>query len=246
MTTIPLVSVIIPTLNEENYLPILLTSLRQIDAPLEIIVVDGGSTDRTAAVAEALAESFRPGTTFQCIALNKKGIALQRNVGASYATSDILLFCDADIVAPTTTEYRSIIADFIVAGYAVATSRMVPFEKTFVTRTVHAAAYFGQKLLARGGRPFFGGAFLLTRKEVFHSVGGFDENLRVSEDVDYGIRAAQKGTFKIYDVPISVSTRRFQKYGYGWVFKNPMTIIRLIQKGKITNEEKIFYPFGEY
>lgn len=246
MTTIPLVSVIIPTLNEEKYLPILLTSLRQIDSPLEIIVVDGGSTDRTAVVAEAAKKSFCHGTTFKFVALNKKGIALQRNVGASYATSDILLFCDADIVAPTTAEHCSIITDFIAGGHLVATSLMVPLEKTLLTRAVHTLAHFGQKLLARGGRPFFGGAYLLTRKEVFQSIGGFDEHLRVSEDIDYSLRAAQKGTFNIYNVPISVSTRRFQKYGYRWVFQNPMTLVRLVRKGKITNEEKIFYPFGEY
>ncbi len=246
MTDVPLVSIIIPTLNEEKYLPILLASLQKIAAPLEIIVVDGGSTDHTATVAEVMKGSCKYGTTFQFIALNKRGIALQRNVGASYATSELLLFCDADIVAPTTAEHQLLIYAFIKNNYVVATSLMVPIEKTLMTCAVHITGYYVQKLLAYTGRPFFGGAYLLTTKAVFTKVGGFDETLRVSEDVDYSLRAAEQGAFKIFTVPIKVSTRRFQKYGYGWVVKNPATIIRLIRKGKITNEQKIFYPFGEY
>ena len=246
MTAIPRVSVIIPTLNEEKYLPILLASLQKIAAPLQIIVVDGGSTDNTAAVAEIAQGTFANETTLQFIAHSKKGIALQRNIGASYATSNLLLFCDADIIATSTVAYQLLISDFIKNNYVVATSRMVPLEKTILTRAVHTAAYFAQKMLALTGRPFFGGAFLLTTREAFFKVGGFDENLRVSEDVDYSLRVSKNGTFKIYALPVQVSTRRFQKYGYGWVFQNPMTIVRLIRKGKITNKEKIFYPFGEW
>lgn len=87
---------------------------------------------------------------------------------------------------------------------------------------------------------------MLTTKKVFLEVGGFDENLRVSEDVDYSRRASKIGPAKIFTVPIKVSTRRYKKYGYAWLFKNPMTMVRLLTKGKITNGDKIFYPFVEY
>ena len=81
-----LISIIIPTLNEEANLPV---TLRQLaDRPdVELIVVDGGSTDRTVAIAQQF-------TSF--VFVTSPGRALQMNAGARHATGDILLFLHAD------------------------------------------------------------------------------------------------------------------------------------------------------
>ena len=85
-----LVSVIIPTLNEENYLPLLLTSIQnQTYEPIEIVVADS-STDSTPEIAR------HAGATV--IEVEELNISLARNMGAATAAGDILLFCDADCV----------------------------------------------------------------------------------------------------------------------------------------------------
>ncbi len=246
MKKIPSVSVIIPTLNEERYLPILLKSLSKINSPLEIIVVDGGSTDGTAKAVERAKQLFSGDTRLQFISVQKKGIGLQRNIGVTYATNEILLFCDADIIAPSALEHEYIVSEFFKNEYAVATSKIVPLEKTIRSILLHRVAYAVQKILAQARRYYFGGAYMLTTKKVFNGIGGFDESLRISEDVDYSKRASKKGKSKIFSVPIKVSTRRYQKYGYLWIFKHPLIMAQLLTQGKITNKDTHFYPFGEY
>jgi rSAM/selenodomain-associated transferase 2 len=86
MTSPPTVSVIIPALNEESVLGDLLTCL-QLQAPHEVIVVDGGSQDRTIALAQAAGAQ---------VLITDPGRAKQMNSGAAAATGDILLFLHAD------------------------------------------------------------------------------------------------------------------------------------------------------
>lgn len=147
MKETPRVSVIIPTLNEEKYLPLLLLSLRKVASPLQIIIVDGRSKDRTKIVAFESKKYFNGKSSLQFIEVPKKGIALQRNIGVTYATNEILLFCDADIIAPSITEHRQMIYEFVRDNYVVATSKMVPMEKTISSILLHSFAYGVQKYL---------------------------------------------------------------------------------------------------
>lgn len=242
----PAISVIIPTLNEEKYLPILLHSLNNIDAPLEVIVVDGNSEDTTQAVVEELQHEFTDNHTLKLIPLNKRGIALQRNTGAKQAANDILLFCDADIIAPNTVMYRKIILDFVEHHHVVASPKIVPIERNIKFLIMFFGQNMFQRILGLFGRPYFTGQCLLTTKAVFLSVGGFDQELSVGEDLDYSLRVSKLGTFKHYGLPVQVSTRRFQKYGVLWMLRHPFSFIRLATQGKVTKDDKIFYPFGDY
>lgn len=246
MKEVPSVSVIIPTLNEEMFLPVLLKSLSEISAPLQIIIVDGESTDGTARVVENAKKYFVCNASLKFVVSERTGIALQRNVGAAHATNELLLFCDADIIFPSTLEHQYIVSEFLKNKYVVATSKIVPLEKNFRSTLLHSVAYTLQKLLAQTGRYYFGGSYMLTTKKVFKGIGGFDESLNISEDVDYSRRASKKGYSKIFTIPIKASTRRYQKYGYMWIFKHPLMMARLLIRGKITNKDTHFYPFGEY
>ena len=87
------ISVIIPAYNEEQYLPATLDSLDKLDRkPDEVIVVDGGSTDKTAQVATAHGA--------KAITVAHRGIGFARQKGLEAATGDIVAFTDADTVVP--------------------------------------------------------------------------------------------------------------------------------------------------
>ncbi len=242
----PAVSIVIPTLNEEKYLPILLQSLSNLQLPLEIIVVDGGSTDRTLVVAEESKQFFTHGESLYIVPLQQKGVSLQRNTGVSRASHDIILFCDADILAPSRENFQRVITKFTQKDLVLASCRIVPLEKTLIDSFTHTVAYWVQRWMLLFKKPYFAGGFLLTKKEAFLSLGGFNEDLRISEDVEYSIRAAKVGAYQLFNIPIQASTRRFQKYGYAWMFSNPKMLYTLLTKGRLTEKDKVFYPFGEY
>lgn len=245
-SNIPPVSVVIPTLNEERYLPQLLSSLLHLETPLEIIVVDGGSSDGTRTVVEMHAAECDSDTTLTFIESGQAKISIQRNISATRATHEVILFCDADVIAPNAKMFSDLVTDFLHHQYVVAGVRFVPDSKSFVVRSLFTIFYTLQRLLLLFGKVYLAGAFMLTTREAHQAIGGFDENLRVSEDVDYSHRASNHGKACLYSTKIQVSARRFKKYGYSWIFKNPRAMLALLFKGKITTGDEAYYPFGEY
>ena len=115
-------SIIIPTLNEENYLPALLNSLKGVTFPIEIIVVDGNSDDNTATVVEKFKPFFFNNSSLRLLT-SKRGIALQRNFGATEAKYDLLIFCDADIVFLSVDTYQKMVSEFIEKKQGIINSK---------------------------------------------------------------------------------------------------------------------------
>lgn len=242
---IPGVSVVIPTLNEELYLPQLLESLRGIKTPLDILVVDGASEDDTEKVVEEFKSYFKNTSSLRLIRSDTRGISLQRNRGAEKALHDVLMFCDADVVFPSAAVYEKIITEFTVKKYAVAAPLLRPIESGNHLKRLYRLLTFTQRVLLMFERPFFAGSCLLTTKEVFIQTGGFDTNIMLAEDVDYSMRAAKLGKAGLMNIHLPVSARRAIKYGYGWLFSETPNIIRLLLTGRLKSET-IYYPFGEY
>jgi len=91
-----MISIIIPTLNEETFLPKLLDSLvTQTQKDFEVIVVDGSSKDKTVELAHSFSANL---PNLQVIVSNKASLPLQRNLGAKNAIGDWLVFVDADSI----------------------------------------------------------------------------------------------------------------------------------------------------
>ncbi len=241
----PGVSVVIPTLNEERYLPCLLESLRQIPHSLEVIVVDGASEDRTVAVVEKYQSLFPPNISLILIQSETRGISLQRNMGAARATHTILMFCDADIVMPSVASYERLIEAFVEQSCVVAAPVLRPIEKGTRLRLAYMVQAATQRTLLLLKRPYFAGSCLLTTKEIFDAVGGFDTNIKLGEDVDYCLRACRLGRPAMLDTVVLVSARRVIKYGYGWIFSGMNELGRLLLTGTV-RAESVFYPFGEF
>ena len=91
------VSVIIPALNEEKQLPILLRSLSLCNSlDIEVIVVDGKSEDKTLEIVSQFSKQAEGSIKFRGITSDKRNVSYQRNLGAENASNEILVFMDAD------------------------------------------------------------------------------------------------------------------------------------------------------
>lgn len=239
------VSIIIPTLNEERYLPVLLGSLKNVAAPMEIIVVDGSSTDRTVQVVEEYKPRFAGAASLRLISGQQRNIAHQRNIGAAAATHDILIFCDADVAMPSREHYAGLISQFVQQRLAVAAPVFVPIEPGLRVKLIFKFVHFLQRVVLLTGRPYFGGGYLMTTKDIFTKLEGFRTKLSLGEDIDYSLRASRLGPYQLIDMRVSISARRVIHYGYGWIFESLPSIVRFILTGFIRPED-IHYPFGEY
>lgn len=239
-------SIVIPALNEENYLPILLDSIADTGMEgLEVIVVDGKSDDATQEVVRAFAEAQAPRLSVRLFECEKRNVATQRNLGAAQACHETLVFLDADTQIPDRATMEALVSGFISGGYAAASCRFRPMKRHVLARAYYWLLYRFHKFQEQR-RPYAMGACILTKKEVFDGVGGFDETIRVNEDAHYVEQASKYGSFRIFPHAINVSTRRFDKDGY---FKMGIRYIRLwadrTWRGEL-RDDHIEYKFGHY
>jgi len=178
----PLVSVVIPVFNGERFLREAVQSvLDQKYSPLEIIIVDDGSTDGTATVSGSLPETVR------YLHQTNQGPAAARNRGIEQAHGSLIAFADADDLWPAdklALQLPYLIRDpkiDIVLGR---------IQQVRLSETDN-----GQTRAEEFAEPAFsvnlGSAII--RKPVFEQVGLFDETMRYSEDVDWFMRAREGG-----------------------------------------------------
>lgn len=202
----PRLSIVIPALNEERYLPRLLESIaRQTFRDYEVIVSDASSTDRTREVAEAAGCRVTVGPT--------AGPACARNLGAQLARGDILLFLDADVVLAMPQFLERTLEEFTRRGLAVAGCLARPYEATLLFKVLFPLAMAWMRALKRV-QPRAPGWAIFARRDLHERVGGFDETPALGEDHDYVARIRRHGRFGILTGGhVLVSIRRFQKEG---------------------------------
>lgn len=190
-----MISIIIPTLDEEKVIAETLSRLRsQLTIPHEIIVSDGGSRDHTVALARPFADRvvIHEGATRQTIAQG-------RNQGAKNARGELLVFLDADCVVPYPDQFFASATAHFTANKPLlgltAYLRVFPAEETYADKIILSV----MNLAVRLRNNFFragdsaGGEFQMVRKETFLSIGGFREDLVTREDRDLFIRLARIG-----------------------------------------------------
>ena len=175
--TLPGISVIVPAYNAGTFISEALASIRrQTLAPLEVIVVDDGSTDDTAAqVATAELDvryEYQP----------NQGPAAARNRGLALARGELLAFLDADDVWP--------LHKLAVQVQALRTAPEAPLVMGQIQFLRQAPGKKRYTLEPAQQRAMLVGC-LLARRGAFERVGGFDPALRMSEDTDWFIRARE-------------------------------------------------------
>jgi len=186
-------SVIIPALNEERTLRVCLDSVRKLD-PLEIIVVDGESADRTSKIAEEAGA---------IVIQSPKGRGIQMNRGASIAKGEILLFLHADTRIP---DMKKSLASAALNTYAGGFFHLEFDDGSVSTRLVEFFANLRARLLSLP----YGDQAMFIKKEIFEKLGGFRE-YPFLEDIDMAMRVRKFGRLKHLPFNIIASARRLRK-----------------------------------
>ncbi|MBI2208423.1 glycosyltransferase [Candidatus Woesearchaeota archaeon] len=198
-----MLSIIIPTLNEEKYLPKLLDSVKnQSFKDYEIVVADYNSKDKTRQLAKK----------YGCRIVKGGKPPIARNNGAKAAKGGILFFIDADCIMGKDFLKKSL--DEIKRKNLDAAGCYVwPLGKRIVDKI--AFALFNFWIYAtQFFYPHAPGSGIFCKKSVHEKIRGFDEKIRLSEDMDYVRRAGKHGKFRILSsVRTYTSMRRFDSEG---------------------------------
>lgn len=230
-----MLSIIIPTLNEEDCLPLLLKSLKkQKFYDYEIIVADAGSKDKTAEIAKK----------YNCKIVAGGLPAKGRNKGAKVAKGDLLFFCDADTVLPDDFLTKSL-NEFKLRKLDIASFCFNSYSKKDV---FHFMLDFYNKIIIILEKKIpFSIIGVLIKKNLFNKLNGYDEAIKLSEDKDLGKRAIKYGKFGILrSTEIFISDRRFKKDGWmATTMKYILSELHTFFIGPIRSD--IFkYKFGHY
>lgn len=197
-------SIIIPTYNEENYLPLLLQSIKdQNYSDYEIIVADAGSTDKTREIAES----------FGSVVVDGGSPAVGRNNGAKIAKGEYLLFLDSDVIL--TEDYlEDALNEFTRNDLDIGITQLVPLSDSKKDKLLHDFANLFMRSV-ESIKPHGAGCYgILTKKKLHEKVNGFDESFDFGEDSDYIERMGKISSFKVLREPkLLISTRRLEKEG---------------------------------
>lgn len=193
----PDLSVIVPVLNEARNLPELLGRLSRFGSCAEIILVDGGSSDDSVAIAE----SFPMVRVLRAA----RGRALQMNAGAREARAEALLFLHGDTLPPPDA-HRLILA-CLADARVLAGSFRLSFDRRSPLLNFYAWCSAANTLLTT-----FGDQGLFLRRRTFRRLGGFPV-MPLLEDIEFQRRLRAQGRFVKLAAPVCTSARRFTHHG---------------------------------
>ncbi len=215
-----MISVVMPTYNEEKALPHTLAALFAQPGEYEVILVDGGSTDRTCAIVGGLALSPQH-SAFSTVRLltASKGRASQMNVGAKQARGEWLLFLHADTVLPIGALRRLNEMEndqTIQAGGFMHRFSGDDWRLRFIS--------FLDNFRCVRSRIIYGDQALFVRRSLFEELGGFPHQ-PILEDVAFCERLIKKTSPLILSPPVVTDARKFLKMGIVRSFVRVLLII---------------------
>ena len=199
-TPAPCFSIVIPTLNEAAHIRLCLTALANAipsSVPFEVLIVDNGSTDKTLEIAWSFAHILDLKLHQQMLV----SISSLRNLGASFARGGILVFLDADCIAPPQWIEKLATAFSAEVGTSIIGSRYrAPECSTWVAKAWER----GQDGTVRRSVAYVPGGTMALRISVFEKLGGFDRTLVTNEDAELCRRARAAAVEVIADPGLAV------------------------------------------
>lgn len=225
----PKYSVVIPTFNEEKYLPLLLEDLHnQTFKDFEVIVSDANSTDSTRSIAKKYGATVCDG-----------GLpSVGRNNGAKLAKGDVLVFLDAD-VRINRDFIECIDKEFSNKNLDVAVGLFdTNFEK-LSEKIVYSIWNLSKIIRQKTKFPDGDGQFMVFKKSIFEYLEGFNENVSVAEDSEI-LKRVKSNNFKfgVISVRYVPSNRRYKKIGHARVIIGS-TLAGIIGYTILKNNKKI-------
>lgn len=238
------VSVIIPVYNGEKYLAEAIQNVKNQDyQPLEIIVIDDGSTDKTAEIAAEFKDSIR------YIYQQNSGPAAARNHGIKVANGDVIAFLDVDDLwsddkLKLQANYLANNPSVEIVQGLIQQMKLLRLEED--DRAIFAPTYKPYSYINIGSA--------IYRKTVFEKIGFFDETLKYAEDVDWFIRAWENGISKPVLDRVSLFYRKHEdnmtggknlvEIGFVRIFKKHLDRCR--KRGNIQTNPLLDVPISEY
>ena len=205
-----MLSIIVPTLNEERYICRILRSLKnQTFKDFEVIIVDADSKDKTKKKAYEFKKYFK---NFKFIIEKRKGVSLARNVGAKAAKGDIFVFFDSDGTFDNNflREAAKQIKERKINASGCYTK---PITKTKAIK-VFFVVYNFWIFLSQYFYPHMPGFCIFCDRKTFFKLNGFDETILLAEDFDLVNRSKKVGKFRVLrNLRIKSSMRRFEEEG---------------------------------
>jgi len=198
-----MLSIIIPTYNEEEVLPQLLRSIKEQDyEDYEVVVADANSTDKTRELAQK----------FGCRVVDGGSPGEGRNRGAEVAKGDKFLFLDADVLLSHPRYLSNTMREFDRKAFDIATCKIDPMSDRRADRLFHwVYNHYSTKISPI--MPHAPGFCIFVRRHIHEKIKGFDEAIKLAEDHDYTQRAVKHGNFGFLTELVPVSVRRFDKDG---------------------------------
>lgn len=217
----PVISIIIPTLKEEQYLEKTLQNLASLEIPHEIIITDGGSKDRTLEIAKKY--------TDKVVVWDKERrqtFGEAKNAGAALAIGEFFVFIDADVTIPQPEKFfgEMLIVFNANRHLVAATVPLLPLPDTKYKVDRIFAAPLNYWYILSNNYFYAGnasGEFQMIRADAFKRVRGYHEHLIAGEDNNMFYRLGQIGrTISYSKLAVFHTFRRIRKLGWPQVYYN--------------------------
>jgi len=235
MSNTPFFSIVIPTFNEEKFLPQLLQDLSdQTEKAFEVIVVDGNSEDKTFAEAQ----KFKKKLALKIIKSSKRNLSFQRNLGAQKASGSYIIFIDSDMKLGS--DYLENVHTSIKRSkHLIYLPIHMPYDGTPSDSVLFQVLSVFVEISQLSMKPFTYGPSAIFERNFFFTLGGYDEKAFVFEDHELIQRARARGVKAelLSKITVYFSFRRFKKEGRVAVLsKYLVAVIHLLVKGKVDKE----------
>ncbi len=221
------ISIIIPVINEEEHIGNLVRYLSKHggESIAEILVIDGGSSDRT------VEEASKAGATV--LYSPKTGRACQMNYGVEHATGNLIWFVHADVVPPAS--FVSDIQESLDLGFKMGGYRFRFDSKRLIHRILSWATRLPLAVSRGGDQTIF-----ITR-EFFEALEGYREDYVIMEEYELMRRARKLTKFRIIPKDVVVSARKYEENSWLQVNRANFVVYRMFVRGENPQRMKETY-----